>query len=287
MGIFDFFRKKEHKPSTAELLRNRQFNDKQDELIEHGFPKGEFMLSIENIENNENGIYVSGIIQAGNIKTGDTLTYNGFITFNDKELNLRDKIWAQVKHMYDNKTETNLYITQGSELGDKLAVLQRGYKASNNEDYAEIVNIMQMDWGFFDDKKRINIDSLVKQYRSGDVINYCERRNLELIALRNKEGYVMKPDDLEYVCYGQIDKWPITLLYELLYKLNINYTKQSLNNELEYSNEFVKKYARCQMKNGETCAAWCRKEDTPTHKFISQQEEEFFNESQGSNDVPF
>ena len=92
MGIFDFFRKKEHKPSTAELLRNRQFNDKQDELIEHGFPKGEFMLSIENIENNENGIYVSGIIQAGNIKTGDTLTYNGFKTFNVKELKIGDTI---------------------------------------------------------------------------------------------------------------------------------------------------------------------------------------------------
>ena len=207
--------------------------------------------------------------------------------FNNKELNLRDKIWAQVKHMYDNKTETNLYITQGSELGNKLAVLQRGYKASNNEDYAEIVNIMQMDWGFFDDKKRINIDSLVKQYRSGDVINYCERRNSELNELRHKEGYIMKPDDLDYVCYGQIDKWPITLLYELLCKLNINYTKQSLNNELEYSNEFVKKYARCPMKNGETCAAWCRTEDTPTHKFISQQEKEFFNESQGSNELPF
>ena len=50
------------------------------------------MLSIENIENNENGIYVSGIIQAGNIKTGDTLTYNGFKTFNVKELKIGDTI---------------------------------------------------------------------------------------------------------------------------------------------------------------------------------------------------
>lgn len=207
--------------------------------------------------------------------------------FNDKELNLRDKIWAQVKHMYDNKTETNLYITQGSELGDKLAVLQRGYKASNNEDYAEIVNIMQMDWGFFNEDKFVNVDSLVKQYKSGDVLKYCERRNSELDALINKEGYVRKPEDLEYVCYGQIDRWPITLLYELLYKLNISFTKQSLNNELEYSNEFIRKRARCPMKNGETCAAWCRTEDTPTHKFISQQEEEFFNESQRSNELPF
>ena len=207
--------------------------------------------------------------------------------FNDKELNLRDKIWAQVKHMYDNKTETNLYITQGSELGDKLAVLQRGYKASNNEDYAEIVNIMQMDWGFFNEYKFVNVDSLVKQYKSGDVLKYCERRNSELNELRHKEGYIMKPDDLDYVCYGQIDRWPITLLYELLYKLNISFTKQSLNNELEYSNEFIRKRARCQMKNGETCAAWCRTEDTPTHKFISQQEKEFFNESKGSNELPF
>lgn len=207
--------------------------------------------------------------------------------FNDKELNLRDKIWAQVKHMYDNKTETNLYITQGSELGDKLAVLQRGYKASNNEDYAEIVNIMQMNWGFFNEDKFVNVDSLVKQYKSGDVLKYCERRNSELDALINKEGYVRKPEDLEYVCYGQIDRWPITLLYELLYKLNISFTKQSLNNELEYSNEFIRKRARCPMKNGETCAAWCRTEDTQTHKFISQQEDEFFNESKGSNELPF
>ena len=144
-----------------------------------------------------------------------------------------------------------------------------------------------MDWGFFNEDKFVNVDSLVKQYKSGDVINYCERRNSELNELRHKEGYIMKPDDLEYVCYGQIDRWPITLLYELLYKLNISFTKQSLNNELEYSNEFIRKRARCPMKNGETCAAWCRTEDTTINKFILQQEKEFFNESKGSNELPF
>ena len=205
--------------------------------------------------------------------------------FNDKELNLRDKIWAQVKHMYDMKSETNLYITQGSELGNKLEVLQRGYKASNNEDYAEIVDIMQMDWGFFDYDKFVNVDSLVKQYKSGDNIRYCTRRNYEVKELKNKEGYIMKPEDMEYVCYGQIDKWPVTLLHELLDKLGIRYTKQSLNNELEYANEFEKKVARCVMNNGKPCAAWCRKEDTPTHNF--KIKEDITNESEGSFELPF
>lgn len=207
--------------------------------------------------------------------------------FNDNELNLRDKIWAQVKHMYDNKSETNLYITQGSELGDKLEILQRGYKASNNEDYAEIVNIMQMNWGFFNEYKFVNVDSLVKQYKSGDAIKYCERRNYELNELRHKEGYIMKPDDLDYVCYGQIDRWPVTLLHDLIDKLGIRYTKQSLKNELEYANEFEYKYSRCIMNNGKPCLSWCRTEDTPTNKFFTQKEEEFFNESQGYNEHAF
>jgi len=203
--------------------------------------------------------------------------------FNDKELNLRDKIWAQVKHLYDIKAEQNLYISQGSELGKKLEVLQRGYKASNNEDYAEIVNIMQMDWGFFDDNKKINVESLIKQYKSGEPIEYCRRRNAEIDELSIKEGYVMKPEDIKYTCYGQIDRWPVTLLYDLLYKLGIGYTKQSLNNELKYANEFVKKKARCPMKNGETCDAWCRTEDTPVNKFNGTID----NESEGSNKIQF
>lgn len=200
--------------------------------------------------------------------------------FNDKDLNLRDKIWAQAKYLYEHNKEENLYITYDSDLGKQLEILQRGYKASNNEDYAEIVNIMQMDWGFFNDNKLINIESLVKQYKSGDVINYCERRNDEINELMNKEGYVMKPDDIKYTCYGQIDRWPVTLLYDLLNKLGIKYTKQSLRNELEYANEFVKKKAQCIMNNNKVCDAWCRKEDTPTNKFFSQKEEEFFNEGE-------
>lgn len=205
--------------------------------------------------------------------------------FNDKDLNLRDKIWAQAKYLYEHNKEENLYITHDSDLGKQLEILQRGYKASNNEDYAEIVNIMQMDWGFFNDNKLINIESLVKQYKSGDVINYCERRNDEINELMNKEGYVMKPDDIKYTCYGQIDRWPVTLLYDLLNKLGIKYTKQSLRNELEYANEFVKIKARCVMNNNKVCDAWCRQEDTPTHKF--KTEKFFEDESEGINELPF
>ena len=205
--------------------------------------------------------------------------------FNDKDLNLRDKIWAQAKYLYDHNNEENLYITYDSDLGKQLEILQRGYKASNNEDYAEIVNIMQMDWGFFNDNKLINIESLVKQYKSGDVINYCERRNDEINELMNKEGYVMKPDDIKYTCYGQIDRWPVTLLYDLLNKLGIKYTKQSLRNELEYANEFVKMKARCVMNNNKVCDAWCRKEDTPINKF--KTEIFFEDESEGINELPF
>ena len=77
-----------------------------------------------------------------------------------------------------------------------------------------------------------------------------------------------------------------TIKHDIINDSNI-VNSYNIGYELECSNEFVKKYARCPMKNGETCAAWCRKEDTPTHKFISQQEKEFFNESKGSNELPF
>ena len=218
-------------------------------------------------ENSKNGIYVNTI-------------------FNDKELNLRDKIWAQAKYIYDNNLENDLYITQDSELGGLLEVLQRGYKASNNEYYAEIVNIMQMDWGFFDDKKFVNVDSLVKQYKSGDSIKYCENRNVEIDELSHKDGYIMKSDDIKYTCYGQIDKWPAVLLQELLDKLGIKYTKQSLKNELEYANEFEYKVSRSPMTS-KVAWSWCRNEDTPINKFKSQIEEEIINEGEGTNELPF
>ena len=202
--------------------------------------------------------------------------------FDDKELKLRDNIWAQAKHMYDNKTEQDLYITEDSELGQKLMKLQRGYKASNNEDYEQIVTIMQMDWGFFDEKKMVNIDSLIKQYKSGDVIKYCKDRNAELEQLFSRDDYIAKPEDKKYVCYGQIDVWPVALLNELLNKLGIKYTRQSLNNELKHANEFIKKNYRSVINNNNTCLSWVRKEETPVNKF-----NEVNYESEGVNELPF
>lgn len=215
-------------------------------------------------EDSKNGIYINKM-------------------FDDEELNLQDNIWAQAKHIYDNNEEAELYITQGSELGLKLESLQRGYKASNNEYYDEIVNIMQMDWGFFDDKKTVNVESLILQYRHGDTLDYCKRRNDEIRELEKKDGYVMRAEDIKYTHYGQIDRWPVSILYTLLDKLGIKYTKQSLTNELEYSNEFERKYARCKMNNNNNCLAWCRTEYTPVNKFNDTNN----NESEGSNKIPF
>ena len=199
--------------------------------------------------------------------------------FNDEELNLRDKIWAQVKHMYDNKQINALYITQGSALGLKLEALQRGYKASNNESYEEIKQILNMHWGFTDDKRFVNIDNFVKQYKFGDVADYCKRRNKEIYDNLQNEHYTQRPEDVYYRFYGKVDRWPITSLYNLLDRLGIDYTKQSLANEIRYGNEFERKYIRFGDK---TLYALMRKTQTKLTKIIND-----YYESEKDNAIPF
>ncbi len=194
--------------------------------------------------------------------------------FNDKNLNLRDKLWAQAKYNYDNILEENLYISESSDLGKKLLQFQRGYKASNNEQYEEIKNIMDMEWGFFDEKKTVNFTSLVNQYRFGNSLEYCSLRNKEICELETKDNYVLRPEDQKYKYFGKIDRWPARELYYFLEKLGIQFTKQSLVNELRFSADFEYKNSMNYITN-KVAKCWLRVEETKIKSFEFYESEGF------------
>ena len=150
----------------------------------------------------------------------------------------RDKIWAFIKNIYENEKDYNLFIEPDSEL-DKLEMeIQRGYKASNNEDYDTIINdILEREYGFYD-SEYVDADAIVAQYKFRDTLQWCKQHNSEIWDKERRsqqDKYIMKPEDRLIEYWGKIDRIQKTVLYEILNKLNIEYTKPSLAAEMRVS----------------------------------------------------
>ena len=150
----------------------------------------------------------------------------------------RDKIWAFIKNIYENEKDYNLFIEPDSELDNLEKEIQRGYKASNNEDYDTIINdILEREYGFYD-SEYIDADAIVAQYKFRDTLVWCDKHNSEIHEKLNKSGqdkYILRPEDRLISYWGKIDRIQKTVLYEILNKLNIEYTKPSLAAEMRVS----------------------------------------------------
>ena len=150
----------------------------------------------------------------------------------------RDKIWAFIKNIYENEKDYNLFIEPDSELDNLEKEIQRGYKASNNEDYNTIINdILEREYGFYD-SEYIDADAIVAQYKFRDTLKWCRDHNSEIHEKFNKSGqdkYILRPEDRLITHWGKIDRIQKTVLYEILNKLNIEYTKPSLAAEMRVS----------------------------------------------------
>ena len=150
----------------------------------------------------------------------------------------RDKIWAFIKNIYENEKDYNLFIEPDSELDNLEKEIQRGYKASNNEDYNTIINdILEREYGFYD-SEYIDTDAIVAQYKFRDTLKWCRDHNSEIHEKFNKSGqdkYILRPEDRLITHWGKIDRIQKTVLYEILNKLNIEYTKPSLAAEMRVS----------------------------------------------------
>ena len=148
----------------------------------------------------------------------------------------RDKIWAFIKNIYDQK-EYKLYMTD-VRLKNLEKDIQRGYKASNNEDYDTIVNdLLEREYGFYD-KEYIDADAIVAQYKYGDSLQWCKEHNVEIHDKTNKSSqdkYTMKPEDRLIEYWGKIDRIQKTVLYEIISKIKIEFTKPSLAAEMRVS----------------------------------------------------
>lgn len=148
----------------------------------------------------------------------------------------RDKLWSFIKNIY-NKEKFNLYMTD-DKLIDLEGEIQRGYKASNNEDYDTIINdLLEREYGFYDEFN-IDIDSIVAQYKYNDSREWCKAHNKEYKAKVNDDKYIMKAEDRLIQYYGKIDRIQKTDLYKIISKLDIEFTKPSLAAEMRASKKW-------------------------------------------------
>ena len=144
------------------------------------------------------------------------------------------RLWAQVMHMYKEEPNIEMYLNHSWD--DLLFKLQREYKASNNEEYDTIINdLLEREYGFYD-KYEIDADSIVSQYKYGNSFEWCSKHNNEYNQKENKSRageYIMKADDREIEYWGKIDRIQKTILYDILNKLHIDYTKPTLAAEMK------------------------------------------------------
>lgn len=144
------------------------------------------------------------------------------------------RLWAQVMHMYKEEPNIEMYLNHSWD--DLLFKLQREYKASNNEEYDTIINdLLEREYGFYD-KYEIDADAIVSQYKYGNSFEWCSKHNNEYNQKENKSRggeYIMKADDREIEYWGKIDRIQKTILYDILNKLHIDYTKPTLAAEMK------------------------------------------------------
>lgn len=183
----------------------------------------------------------------------------------------RDKLWAYVKHIYETE-EVDLWF-KDKELENLESEIQRGYKASNNDDYNTIIDdLLEREYGFVSNNGNIDIDYIAKQYQYEDCKEWCLRHNEEMnIKLeKSKKGeYVLKPEDKLIQYWGKINRISKNKLYSLLDKLNIDYTKPSLNAEFRDSqkwNGWNQGKRQCRIDNILVNAYW-RIEESSLCKF--------------------
>lgn len=179
----------------------------------------------------------------------------------------RDKLWAFIKNIYD-KNDFKLYMTD-KRLIKLEEEIQRGYKASNNEDYNSIVHdFLEREYGFVtrDDVEYLNPDFIIQQYKFGDSKAWCINHNKEMHEkerLFNQDKYIWKPEDEYITSFGKINLIKKTDLYYILSKIDLEYTKPTLRSELEFSGIWngCLKDKDTKFINGRTIRAYWRKNE--------------------------
>jgi predicted P-loop ATPase len=198
------------------------------------------------------------------------------------ENGLRDKLWAFIKHIYDNE-DYDLYFTD-KEIEDLEKNIQRDYKASNNEDYNSIIyDLLEREYGFYDNDY-VDVDLIVNQYKSNDSYEWCIKHNEEFeikSSKANRDEYIMRYDDRPIKFYGKIDRIQKTVLYNILNKLGFEFTKPSLAAEMRASNIWNGYDNKsCRIGNSMAKAYW-RKEKIKRDMFIDR------NSTNKQTSIPF
>lgn len=215
-------------------------------------------------EDPENGVYLKQKVQ-------------------DNDYEFIRHLWAQIMHMYNENKNFEMYLNHSWD--DMLLKLQRAYKASNNVDYDTIINdLLEREYGFveYNDNLIIDTNFIVEQYKHGNSFDWCLIHNNEIDGKIKNENYVLKPDDRKISLYGKINKISKKQLYDILNKLNFEWTKPTLNSEMKYSDKWegaTRGKHVCRI-NGILTNAYWRKEQQNICKFGTCK-------SYGINDIPF
>lgn len=175
----------------------------------------------------------------------------------------RDKIWAFIKNIYDNEEYQLYFDNEKFELLE--SEIQRGYKASNNDDYNTIVDdLLEREYGFTNNTYDINIDYIYQQYCYGNSREWCDKHNDEINKKTTKSyngEYILKPEDQLIQYWGKIDRISKNKLYILLAKLKIEFTKPSLNAEMRSSGKWYgweQNHRQCRIDHNLVSGYWRR-----------------------------
>lgn len=187
------------------------------------------------------------------------------------------RLWAQVMHMYKEEPNMEMYLNHSWD--NLLFKLQREYKASNNEEYDTIINdLLEREYGFYD-KYETDADAIVSQYKYGNSFEWCSKHNNEYNQkdIKSRAGeYIMKADDREIEYWGKIDRIQKTILYDILNKLHIDYTKPTLAAEMKLTERWKGCDNEACRLNGRNIKGYFRidKVDRIKRNFINQDDKQ-------------
>lgn len=157
---------------------------------------------------------------------------------------IRDKFWAQIKHICDTESNIKMWISEGSELGNQLEQLQKSYNFYNtSEDYNELINVINNSYCTYKDSHDIGAREIVEQYSYfGSSIEWAEQHNAALNNKKEQYGCLEPADRYFDIIPTKLDYITVKTLNEVADKLKLSCTPQGLAKTL--NDEWCKKVKR-------------------------------------------
>lgn len=150
-----------------------------------------------------------------------------------------EKLWSQLKWIYEHEQNYETWIEEDTELGKLLSDLQQGYKFyDTDDDYIMLDTIMEKEYVTYAYSDAIlTSDDIVEQFKyTGDLSDWVTIKNEAIKKKQSQGNYIPSPDDRPFK--DEVDKldWiPVNTLNDVIKKLGLNCTPQGIKNHLDKS----------------------------------------------------